>query len=124
VRPRRHWPALLCGPSTSPLAVMATVTFRISGLPNSAGGRRKSLAFAVVTGNDVVIESQLASQAPLNDHLVWLWGLLQHERRYLKSLQTEGAVLSVHAREVRLPIELKPNGAEMLHLLNASLVIE
>jgi hypothetical protein len=112
------------GPSTSPLAVMATVTFRISGLPNSAGGRRKSLAFAVVTGNDVVIESQLASQAPLNDHLVWLWGLLQHERRYLKSLQTEGAVLSVHAREIRLPIELKANGAEMLHLLNASLVIE
>jgi hypothetical protein len=115
---------LLRGRSASPLAVMATVTFRISGLPNSAGGRRKSLAFAVVTGSDVVIESQLASHAPLNDHLVWLWGVLQHERRYLKSLQSEGAVLAVHARGVRLPVEIKPNGAEMLHLLNASMVIE
>jgi hypothetical protein len=123
VRPRRHGP-LLCGPSTSPLAAMAAVTFRISGLPNPAGGRRKSLAFAVVTGNDVVVESQLASHAPLNDHLVWLWGVLQHERRYLKSLQSEGAVLSVHAQGVRLPIEIKPNGAEMLHLLNASLVVD
>ena len=103
---------------------MAAVTFRISGLPNSAAGKRKSLAFAVATGNDVVIESPLAADAPLNDHLVWLWGTLQHERRYLKSLQSEGAVLSVHARGVPLPVELKPNGAEMLHLLNASLVIE
>jgi hypothetical protein len=33
--------------------------------------------------------------APLNDHLVWLWGILQHERRYLKSLPAERVEIRV-----------------------------
>ena len=102
---------------------MVSVALHISSLPNTASGRRKALAFAVVSGNDLVIESRLAASAPLNEHLVWLWGLLQHERRYLKGLQSEGAVLSVRVRGVGRPLEIKPNGAEMLHLLNATLVV-
>lgn len=103
---------------------MGSVTLRISGLPNAASGRRKTLAFAVVSGSDLVIESRLSASALLNEHLVWLWGLLQHERRYLKGLQSEGAVLSVRALGVGRPWEIRPNGAEMLHLLNATLLVE
>jgi len=118
-----NW-ALPGGPSTSPLAVMASVAFRISRLPNEASGRRKELPGAIVSGDELVMKSHLAESAPLNDHLVWLWGFLKHERRYLKSLQAEGAVLVVHVSGVGLPVELKPDGAEMLHLLNASLLID
>jgi hypothetical protein len=71
----------------------------------------------------VVLKSQLDPKASLNDHLVWLWGIVQGERRYLKSLQAEGALISVNASGTVEPIELKPNGAEMLHLLGATLVI-
>jgi len=116
--------ALLGGPSTSPLAAMATVAFRVSRLPNEASAKRKDLPGAVVSGNELVMESRLGATATLNDHLVWLWGFLKHERRYLKSLQAEGAVLAVHASGVTLPVELKSNGAEMLHLLDASLLID
>jgi hypothetical protein len=103
---------------------MASVAFRISRLPNEASGRRKQLPGAIVSGDELVMESRLAESAPLNDHLLWLWGFLKHEHRYLKSLQAEGAVLAVHACGIGLPVELKPNGAEMLHLLNASLLID
>jgi hypothetical protein len=102
---------------------MATVTLRISNIPSRAAASRKRLAFASIEGTDVVLKSQLGSRASLNDHLVWIWGTVQHERRYLKSLQAEGAVIAVHASEVGDPVELKPNGAEMLHLLGASLVV-
>jgi hypothetical protein len=70
------------------------------------------------------MESRLGAAVPLNDQLVWLWGFLKHERRYLKSLQAEGAVLTVQARGIALPVELKSNGAEMLHLLDATLLID
>jgi len=116
--------ALLRGPSTHPLDVMASVAFRVSRLPNEASAKRKGLPGAAVTGNQLVMESPLGAEVSLNDHLVWLWGFLKHERRYLKSLQSEGAVLAVHASGFRMPVEVRANGAEMLHLLNASLVIE
>ena len=99
------------------------VVFEINRLPNTAAGARKSLPFAKETSDGIAIVSQLDSNAAVNDHRVWLWGMLSHERRYLKSLQSEGAALSVRVSGARLPIELRPNGAEMLHLLNATLLI-
>jgi hypothetical protein len=102
---------------------MPTVTLRISNLPSQAAASRKTLAFASLEGNDIVLKSQLDSRVSLNDHLVWLWGIVQGERRYLKSLQAEGAIISVKASGNTDPIELKPSGAEMLHLLGATLVI-
>jgi hypothetical protein len=102
---------------------MMTVELRITRLPNKASASRKSLPFAVLKGSDIIITSALAKDAPLNDHLVWLWGMVKLERRYLKSLRAEGAEITVHANGVRGPIKIKSNGAEMLHLLDANLVI-
>jgi hypothetical protein len=102
---------------------MAEVTLRITGIPNPAAAHRKSLAFARVVGNDIVLKSPLEAKSSLNEHLVWLWGTLQGERRYLKSLQSEGAEILVQAFGATEPIEIKPNGAEMLHILGATLMI-
>jgi hypothetical protein len=99
------------------------VVFEITSLPNGAAGVRKSLPFANVSSDGIAIVSKLDANATVNEHLVGLWGMLNLERRYLKSLQSEGAALSVRVSGARLPIELRPNGAEMLHLLNATLVI-
>ena len=87
------------------------VVFEITRLPNAAAGVRKSLPFAKVSADGIAIVSQLDSNAGVNEHLVWLWGMLNFERRYLKSLQSEGAALSVRVSGARLPIELRPNGA-------------
>ena len=49
--------------------------------------------------------------------------MVQSERRYLKSLQAEGGKITVRVTGARMPIEIKPNGAEMLHLLGATLTL-
>ena len=102
---------------------MKKVALRISGLPNAAAGVRKRLPFSALDGQELVLESALPPDAPLNDHLVWIWGLLQNERRYLKSLQSEGAKLTVIAPFRPGGVEIHPNGAEFLHLLGVTLTI-
>jgi hypothetical protein len=99
------------------------VVFEVTRLPNGAAGVRKSLPFAKVSSDGIAIVSQLDSNATINEHLVWLWGMLNLERRYLKSLQSEGAELIVRVSGARPPIEIRQNGAGMLHLLNATLLI-
>ena len=99
------------------------VALRITGVPSAADATRKRLPFSSVVGRDIVIPSPLAAGTSINEHLVWFWSSLKHERRYLKSLSGQGAVITVQARNVRGQIEVKPNGAEMLHLLGASLLI-
>jgi hypothetical protein len=102
---------------------MKKVSLRISHLPNPGSATRKHLPYSHLDGKDIVFDSALPEDAPLNDHLVWMWGSLKANRRYLKSLQAEGAVFTISAPATRRPIELKPNGAEMLHLLGITLVI-
>src|SRR5262245_34365272 len=101
---------------------MTSVSLRITGAPNEASLTRKSLGGRLVDG-ELVVKSPLPKGTPLNEHLVWLWGSLKHERRYLKSLQAEGAKLLVEAQVGDGPVEVLPNGAELLHLLGAALVI-
>ena len=103
---------------------MATVTLLITGLSNEGSALRKALPFASVAGSVVTIPSPLPANAMLNDHLVWLWGVLKCERRYLKSLQAEGAVMTVHAKGFRGQLEIRANGAELMHLLPAMLIID
>src|SRR5262245_46134349 len=102
---------------------MVDVALRITKIPSTADAVRKQLPFAELDNGELVIQSRLSPDTALNEHLVWLWGLLQNERRYLKSLQAQGAEIAVHARGFRGPFEVKPNGAEMLHLLGVTLVI-
>ena len=101
---------------------MTTAVLRISRIPNAAAATRKSLPFAEERDGCIAIRSQLGAGASLNEHLVWLWGAVKLERRFLKSLQSEGAVITVEAT-CRLPVVIQPNGAELLHLLNATLKI-
>lgn len=103
---------------------MPSVSLRITDLPSEAMAKRKSLPFAKIESASIVIESQVPSDKPLNEHLVWLWGMLQHERRHLKTLQAEGAQITVRVLGARRPIEIESNGAEMLHLLGATLRLE
>jgi hypothetical protein len=97
--------------------------FRVSNLGAYANSTRDFLPFAVLDGNDVVIHCPPGSGDSLNDKLVWLWGLLKHQRRKLKSLQANGASLVCICKVRRGPVVLQPNAAEFLHLTGASLVV-
>ena len=89
---------------------MGRAALRISALPDvAAAASRKRLAFARIEGNDLVIDSGLPPEAPLNDHLVALWGHLKHERRYLKSLQGDGAEFRINVPATSLFLIRKTN---------------
>jgi hypothetical protein len=102
---------------------MTTVSLRIVGHPAPDAAQSK-LRMSMLEGKDIVIPSRLGSEASLNDHLVWLWGILKHERRTLKRVAADGAKLVCLAKVSGGPITVKPNGAELLHLLEAELRIE
>lgn len=103
---------------------MTIAEVRVSGLSNRRESIRERLAGSVIERGDVVIRSQLEPSKPLNEHLVWLWGTLKHERRFLKTLQQEGGKLTCRCKVSKGDILLLPNAAEMLHLLGMELVLE
>ncbi len=78
---------------------------------------------SVIRNNEVVISSPLPQDTPLNDHLVWLWGMLKHERRFLKSVVQAGGALTIECKVPKGQVRLLPNGAQLVHLLGAELVL-
>ncbi|MDO5652620.1 MAG: hypothetical protein Q4G39_00735 [Brachymonas sp.] len=102
---------------------MNRVTFKILEAGTYAKIVRSKLPFSQLDGETVVVQSQLPESASLNDHLVWLWGILQNERRVLKNAAASGATLQCECMASKGVISLFPNGAEMLHLLGVELII-
>ncbi|PRC90583.1 hypothetical protein S2091_4710 [Solimicrobium silvestre] len=76
-----------------------------------------------IENGTVIMSSALGSDESLNAHLVWLWGMVKNERRVLKSAVEAGARIVCECSASKGEIRLLPNGAEMLHLLGAELVI-
>jgi hypothetical protein len=106
---------------------MTSAEVRVSGL----SVRRESileqlrLPGAAIEHGDVVIRSPLEASLPLNEHLIWLWGMLKLRRKYLKGLQQQsGAKMVCRCKVPRGSVKLLPNAAEMLHLLEVELVLE
>jgi hypothetical protein len=58
----------------------------------------------MLNGAEIIITPALGKDVPLNDHLVWAGGMVKLERRYFKSLRTEGAEIIVHANRFRSPL--------------------
>jgi len=100
----------------------SSLTFRISELGPRSASTKALLPFSHLDGSDVVIHCPRDAGDTLNEKLVWLWGLLKHKRRALASLQADGATLSC-TYQGPVQFELKPNGAEFLHLMGCSLEV-
>ena len=102
---------------------MTTASLVITG-HNHPESVQSKLKFSALHGRDVIIRSALGTDASLNEHLVWLWGLVKHERRVLKKVAAEGARIVCSCRVPKGEIRLLPNAAEMLHLLGAELILD
>ncbi|MDT7603052.1 MAG: hypothetical protein QOF61_1049 [Acidobacteriota bacterium] len=106
---------------------MTSAEVRITGISESKEYilERLRLPFAVIERGDIVIRSPLDPSLPLNDHLVWLWGILNLRRKHLKNLQQQSDIKIVCRCKVpKGSVRLLPNAAEMLHLLSMELVLE
>jgi hypothetical protein len=99
------------------------VVLKIYGLGSRASAIKDKLLLSCIEGNAVALHSALSETAPLNDHLVWIWGLIQNQRRLLKSLAASGAALVVECRVPKGELRIRPNGAELLHLIGAELLL-
>jgi len=103
---------------------MTIAVIRFIGSSPRAEAIKARIAAAEIERGDVVLRSRLASERPLNEHIVWLWGMLQQHRRFLKSLRSQGNGIVCECEVSRGSIHLLPNGAEMLHLLGIELVLK
>ncbi len=103
---------------------MSSVEILFEGVTNRKDAICSKLPFTSIEKGNVVIRSQLDKNSSINEHLVWLWGMLNGERRFIKSLQQEGAKLVCYCRASKGKHRIQPNGSEMLHLLNLELVLE
>jgi len=106
------------------MASVAHVAFKIHGVPDRAEGARQQLPMTRVEKGVVVLASALSVEAPLNDHIVWIGGMLKHQRRYLKTLASMGASLVCECKVSKGELRLKANAFEFLHLVGAELVLE
>jgi len=105
------------------MASVAHVAFQICGVPERAEGVKQQLPMTRVDKGVVVLASALPVEAPLNDHIVWIGGMLKHHRRYLKTLVTMGASLVCECKVSKGELILKANAFEFLHLVGADLVL-
>jgi hypothetical protein len=103
---------------------MNRATFKVEGAGPYAAIVQSKLRGSKIEGGTVVLQSQLEDSASLNEHLVWLWGMLKHERRVLKQAAAGGAKLVCECSVSGGSVHVLPNGAEMLHLLGAELTVE
>ena len=103
---------------------MTSVAIRFIGSSPRAEAIKARIAFAEIERGDVVLRSRLASDRPLNEHIVWLWGILKPHRRFLKTHGLQGNGIVCECEVSRGSIHLLPNGAEMLHLLGIELVLK
>lgn len=99
------------------------VWLEISGVQDRLEGVIRKLPSAQVEGPGLIVRSPLNAAATLNEHLLYFWSSLKHERKYLKNLQQDGAGLTFRVKGVKGEVCIEANGAEMLHLLNARLLI-
>ena len=106
------------------MASVAHVAFKIYGVPERAEGVKQQLPMTRVEKGVVVLASALPMEAPLNDHIVWIGGMLKHQRRYLKTLVTMGASLVCECKVSKGQLRLMANAFEFLHLVGADLVLE
>lgn len=94
----------------------------------NCGGQKETIAkkfpFTEISKGNVVMESALSPEYSLNDHLVWLWGKVKNERRFIKNLQDNGVTIVCRCRANKDEVKILPNGAEMLHLLGATLEVD
>ena len=102
---------------------MTSAVLRISGAGTYAQVVQSKLPFSTLEAGEVVLRSRLGTDAPLNEHLVSLWGFAKNERRVLKSSVASGATITCECVVPKGAVRISPNAAEMLHLLGAHLVL-
>ncbi len=103
---------------------MTIAAIRFIGASARAEAICAKIAAIEIGRGDLVLRSRLAADRPLNEHLVWLWGMLKHQRRYLKNLQLQGIRVVCECEVPHGSVHILPNSAEMLHLLGIELVLE
>ena len=103
---------------------MTKVIFRASNLGSYAQSIQSSLPCSRLADGEVTITSPLDSTHTVNDHIVWIYGVLKHQKRLLKTSVSNGARLLCECFVTKGEISISPNAAEFLHLFQIELVLK
>ena len=73
---------------------------------------------------DFVFQSRLDLGAELSDHLKWLHGILQFERKWLRQLQEAGVEIVCRIRVRARELVIEPEALLLMHQLHLRTEIE
>lgn len=73
------------------------------------------VSFFKPDGNDLVFPSWLAADKPIDEHLKWLYGMLQHERKFFRRLEASGVSIVVFIRSQNRELSLTPEALLLMH---------
>ena len=102
---------------------MTKPTMRMTNLGPYSNEAEQKLPFTKSEKDALVVQSALGTEATSSEHVVWLCGVLDSHRPYIKRLLGMGAKLTFTCTMGATDITLAPNALTGLHLLGAELVI-
>ena len=80
--------------------------------------RERFETWFVADKDDLVFRSWILETDDINSHLKWLLGMLVHERKFIRQLQSEGVQFVVRVYCERLPIYIEPESLMLPHKLH------
>jgi hypothetical protein len=87
----------------------------ISPGPRACSITAERASWFVSDGADLVIQSRLEQDTPVSDHLKWLQGILQFQRRQLRTLQEDGVDMVCRIRVRCRNFAIEPEALLLMH---------
>ena len=87
----------------------------ISPGPRACSITAERASWFVSDGADLVIQSRLEQDTPVSDHLKWLYGVLQFQRKQLRTLQEDGVDMVCRIRVRCRIFSIEPEALLLMH---------
>jgi hypothetical protein len=87
----------------------------ISPGPRASSITAERASWFVPDGADLVLQSRLEEETPVSDHLKWLQGVLQFQRKHLRNLQEDGVDMVCRIRVRCRTFSIEPEALLLMH---------
>jgi len=93
----------------------SSAEIRIRRPDASARNIASAVSFFQPDGDDLVFRSALPADQPVSEHLTWLYGMLQHQRKFFRQLEASGVSVVVSIRIHDRHLQLPPEALLLMH---------
>jgi hypothetical protein len=87
----------------------------ISPGPRASSFTAEGQTWFVADGADLVFQSRLEQDVPVSDHLKWLHGMLEFQRKQMRTLQEDGVDMVCRIRVRGRTVSIEPEALLLMH---------